>query len=112
MPLRSAKFWSNHAERARKIAEQMDDWDARLAMLEIARHYELLAENSPLVEALDKREPEDAKRAEVTGLGGHRRAAPDINEHYAHHASITASCSPFASRCARQSKVLAIIMAQ
>ena len=66
MPLRSAKFWSNHAERARKIAEQMDDWDARLAMLEIARHYEILAENSPLVEALDKREPEDAKRADVT----------------------------------------------
>ena len=60
MPLRSAKFWSNRAERARKITEQMDDWDARLAMLEIARHCENLAENSPLVEALDRRQPEDA----------------------------------------------------
>jgi hypothetical protein len=56
MPLRSAKFWSNRAERAREIAEQMDDGDARLAMLEIARHYEILAENSALVDALDKRQ--------------------------------------------------------
>ena len=60
MPLRNAKYWSIRAERARRIAEQMDDWDARLAMLEIARHYEILAENSPLLEALDKRQPEDA----------------------------------------------------
>ena len=45
MPLRSAKFWSNRAERARKIAEQMDELDARLAILEMARHYEILAEN-------------------------------------------------------------------
>ena len=60
MPLRSAKFWSNRAERARKIAEQMDELDARLAILEMARHYEILAENSPIVEALDRRQPEDA----------------------------------------------------
>ena len=60
MPLRSAKFWSNRAERARKIAEQMDELDARRAILEMARHYEILAENSPIVEALDKRQPEDA----------------------------------------------------
>jgi hypothetical protein len=60
MPLRDAKYWSIRAERARRIAEQMEDWDARFAMLEIARHYEILAENSPLVEALDKRQPEDA----------------------------------------------------
>ncbi len=66
MPLRSAKFWSNRAERARKIAEQMDDWDARLAILEIAQHYEILAENSPIVEALDKRRGRE--RSEVTDL--------------------------------------------
>ena len=60
MPLRSAKFWSNRAERARKIAEQMDELDTRRAMLEMARHYEILAENSPIVEALDRRQPEDA----------------------------------------------------
>ena len=60
MPLRSAKFWSNRAERAREIAEQMDELDARRAILEMARHYEILAENSPIVEALDKRQPEDA----------------------------------------------------
>ncbi len=56
MPLCSAKFWSNRAERAREIADRMDDWDARLPMLEIAGHYEILAENSPLVEAFDKRQ--------------------------------------------------------
>ena len=60
MSLRSAKFWSNRAERARKIAEQMDELDTRRAILEMARHYEILAENSPIVEALDKRQPEDA----------------------------------------------------
>ena len=60
MPLRSAKFWSNRAERARTIAEQMDELDTRRAILEMARHYEILAENSPIVEALDKRQPEDA----------------------------------------------------
>ena len=114
MPLRSAKFWSNRAERARKIAEQMDELDARLAILEMARHYEILAENSPIVEALDKAATGGRERAEVTFVGrrtGPSRAAPDINEHYAHHASITTSCSPFASRCARQSKLLAIMKA-
>ena len=59
MPLRSAKFWSNRAERARKIAEQMDELDTRRAILEMARHYEILAENSLLVEALDRRQAED-----------------------------------------------------
>ena len=59
MPLRSAKFWSNRAERAREIAEQMDELDARRAILEMARHYEILAENSPIVDALDRRQPED-----------------------------------------------------
>ena len=59
MPLRSAKFWSNRAERAREIAEQMDELDARRAILEMARHYEILAENSPIVDALDSRQPED-----------------------------------------------------
>jgi hypothetical protein len=53
LPLRNAKYWSIRAERARKIAEQMGDRDARLAMLEIARHYVILAENSPIVDALD-----------------------------------------------------------
>ena len=62
MSLRSAKFWSNRAERARKIAEQMDELDTRRAILEMARHYEILAENSPIVEALDKRQPEDANK--------------------------------------------------
>ncbi len=60
MSVRSAKFWSNRAERARKIAEQMNELDTRRAILEMARHYEILAENSPIVEALDKRQPEDA----------------------------------------------------
>ena len=38
----------------------MDECDTRLAILEMARHYEILAENSPIVEALDRRQPEDA----------------------------------------------------
>ena len=111
MPLRTAKDWSIRAERAMKIAEQMDEWDARLAMLEIARHYEILAENSPLVDAPTSGNPRmPTSRTDVRWAAF--PAAPDINEHYAHYASITASCSPFASRCARQSKLLAIIMAQ
>lgn len=62
MPIRTAKHWSIRAERARKIAEQMDDWDARRAILRMARHCEILAENSALVEALDKGQPEDANK--------------------------------------------------
>jgi hypothetical protein len=37
----------------------MDELDARRVILEMARHYDL-AENSPIVEALNRRQPEDA----------------------------------------------------
>jgi hypothetical protein len=38
------EHWRRRADESRKIADQLDDPDARATMLEIARSYEQLAE--------------------------------------------------------------------
>ena len=51
MSVRSAKFWSNRAERARKIAEQMNELDTRRAILKwpgITRFWRRTARSSKL----------------------------------------------------------------
>jgi hypothetical protein len=57
IPLRNAEHWSIRGERAK------DDWDTA-GHTGNSRHYEILVENSPIVEALDKRQPEDANEPE------------------------------------------------
>ena len=61
MPERpSAQYWRYRAERARKMAARMKDEAARFGMLEIARRYDILAENADIFAKLAEREqPKD-----------------------------------------------------
>jgi hypothetical protein len=57
MPERpSAQYWRYRAERARKMAAKMKDEVARFGMLEIGRHYDILAENADIFAKLAERE--------------------------------------------------------
>jgi hypothetical protein len=52
MPLQSAEYWLRKADRARKSAQKVRGEPAKTAMLEIAKAYELLAEQKRRLERL------------------------------------------------------------